>query len=455
MTFDSDVFDIVYEQVKQQGFDKAHIYPEDLYPAIKALKPGDNLAIEQVARSFEGREIYRIQLGNGPKQVLAWSQMHGDEPTATASLMDLVNFVLSDTGRKWLSQWSDKISLHILPMLNPDGAHYRTRQNAQGIDINRDANALQSPEGQILHQIMKQTSPAVAFNLHDQNRYYTVGENQAATVVAFMAPPPDPINTITPARADAMHMIGLCVDALRPYIRGKMARYDDSYSYRAFGDFMAAQGTSCILIESGTEPGDPHRQIARKMNVLAIVNVIQSLCHKDDEHLDLAKYTDLPLNVEDGISDLIIRDIGLQDRDGKRYTLDVNIELDLINHSGIIKKLGECTRTKAYFDFEGKGLEVLPNRTYILSGPLSLDNVRYLTLLRQGYTQFTGDSELLINTSEFPVALNEKIIHNKLRLIPGQNATFCMGKAGEPGFTIVNGVIIDLVRGVTINTYDY
>ena len=35
----------------------------------------------------------------------------------------------------------------MVPMLNPDGAERFQRRNAQGIDINRDALLLQSPEG--------------------------------------------------------------------------------------------------------------------------------------------------------------------------------------------------------------------------------------------------------------------------------------------------------------------
>lgn len=451
----NDAFNVVYGQVKQAGFDKAHITPDDLNTAIEAIKLSTNLDVEQVASSFEGRPIFRVQFGKGPLKLFAWSQMHGDEPTATASLVDLINMLSTGLGPDWLSQWSDKITLHLLPMLNPDGAHYRTRQNAQGIDINRDANALQSPEGQLLRNLIQQISPDVAFNLHDQNRYYTVGENQAATVMAFMAPPPDPAKSIPPSRARAMHLIGQCVDAVNPYIKGKVARYDDSYSYRAFGDYTAAQGTSCILIESGTEPGDPHRQIARKMNALAIINVIHSLCDDDGKSLDIATYASLPVNVEDGIADLIIRGVTLQRQDGFNYVLDVIIELDLVSCTGSIKDLGEFTRTKAYFDFEGTELSILPGRTYQLSEPLILNKIRYLALLRQGYTQFNGDTALLTIMTDFPVVLNENITHDEQRLMRGQSATFCMGKAGRSRFAVISGIIIDLGQGMTINAYDY
>ena len=41
----------------------------------------------------------------------------------------------------------EALTIHLVPMLNPDGARRFQRRNAQGIDINRDALLLQTPEG--------------------------------------------------------------------------------------------------------------------------------------------------------------------------------------------------------------------------------------------------------------------------------------------------------------------
>ena len=52
------------------------------------------LALESVGRSVEGREIQLLTLGRGPRRVMLWSQMHGDEPSATPALLDLVSTLL-------------------------------------------------------------------------------------------------------------------------------------------------------------------------------------------------------------------------------------------------------------------------------------------------------------------------------------------------------------------------
>ena len=40
-----------------------------------------------------GRTISMLTLGKGDVKVLLWSQMHGDEPTATMALLDMLNFL--------------------------------------------------------------------------------------------------------------------------------------------------------------------------------------------------------------------------------------------------------------------------------------------------------------------------------------------------------------------------
>ena len=42
-----------------------------------------------LGRSVEGREIYEVQVGTGEIEILLWSQMHGNEPTATAVLISI------------------------------------------------------------------------------------------------------------------------------------------------------------------------------------------------------------------------------------------------------------------------------------------------------------------------------------------------------------------------------
>ncbi|NIQ56614.1 MAG: peptidase M14, partial [Gemmatimonadetes bacterium] len=46
---------------------------------------------------MEGRPIYAVRFGHGPMRVLLWSQMHGDEPTATMAIADIFTFLAASS----------------------------------------------------------------------------------------------------------------------------------------------------------------------------------------------------------------------------------------------------------------------------------------------------------------------------------------------------------------------
>ena len=45
----------------------------------------DMIRLRPLGESVQGRSINLLTVGSGPKKLLLWSQMHGDEPTATAA----------------------------------------------------------------------------------------------------------------------------------------------------------------------------------------------------------------------------------------------------------------------------------------------------------------------------------------------------------------------------------
>ena len=118
--------------------------------------------------SSEGRPIPLLLVGEGPTTVLLWSQMHGDEPTATVALLDVLNHLGKTRETPATKALLSKLTLAVIPMLNPDGAERTRRTNAQGIDINRDALRLQTPEGRFLKSVRDRLTPAVGYNLHNQ-----------------------------------------------------------------------------------------------------------------------------------------------------------------------------------------------------------------------------------------------------------------------------------------------
>ena len=85
-----------YENFKEKSLTNRRFKHSDIVPLIEQLKNKKNFKVDKVGKSVEGRDIYLISMGSGKTKVFLWSQMHGDEPTATAALFDLFNFFSDD-----------------------------------------------------------------------------------------------------------------------------------------------------------------------------------------------------------------------------------------------------------------------------------------------------------------------------------------------------------------------
>ncbi len=178
-----------YQNYREASLTDRRFKHSDIEPLINKLKDINIFEVNKAGESAQGRSIYLIKLGHGPTKVFLWSQMHGDESTATMALFDIFNFfsvndVYNDIRHEILS----KVTLYFMPMVNPDGAEVFQRRNDFGIDINRDAARLQSPESKILMDTYDSLKADFGFNLHDQSIYYSAGHSFKSATLSFLAP---------------------------------------------------------------------------------------------------------------------------------------------------------------------------------------------------------------------------------------------------------------------------
>jgi hypothetical protein len=265
------------------------------------------LSVREVGHSVEGRPIRLVTLGTGERRVLLWSQMHGDEPSATPALLDLAHYFLSHRDDPDVALVLEQLTLLLVPMLNPDGAEVYTRRNALAIDVNRDALNLTTPEGQLLKRLRDEHRPALGFNLHDQDRRRTAGDSGTLATVALLAVTGDAANTLTPERQLAKRACAAIAGALAPYAPGGLARYDETWSPRSFGDNITAWGTPVVLLESGgLAPEVPLEELTR-LNFTALGEVLVELARDGLAGRDPAAYDALPENNIDVWSDVVVR----------------------------------------------------------------------------------------------------------------------------------------------------
>jgi hypothetical protein len=231
--------------------------------------------------------------------------MHGDEPTATRSLVDLFNYIASAPDDAQVRRWAERLTVLAIPMLNPDGAELPQRRNAFGVDVNRDARRLATPEGRTLKAMQEKWRPAYGFNLHDQNPRTRVGRSDRLAAIALLAPPPDARATHTDSYDNALHLVSHIGRAIEPLVQGHLTRYDDTFNPRAFGDLMESWGVGTVLIESGAWHGDPARHYLRKVNFVALATALDAIASGAHLDSDVGFYQSLPENGR-AIDDLLV-----------------------------------------------------------------------------------------------------------------------------------------------------
>ena len=256
----------------------------------------DLIRTEPIGQFVEGRSINHVWLGRGSLKVLLWSQMHGDEPTATVALLDVLDYVRRHRDEPFVERLLDRLELHMVPMLNPDGAERFQRRNAQEIDINRDALLLQSPEGLALKNLRDRLNPPLGFNLHNQNWRTSVGKTGQAATISLLAVSFDEARSDNAGRIRAKKVCAVLRDALEPFIPGGMGRYDDAFEVRAFGDNLTKWGTSVVLIETGAYPGPAPDRMLVRVNFVGLLTAIDALASGEIDRANPARYESLPIN---------------------------------------------------------------------------------------------------------------------------------------------------------------
>jgi hypothetical protein len=270
----------------------------DLVKRLAAVVSGapELFRMEKVGESVEGRALNLIQAGTGDFRVLLWSQMHGDEPTATAALFDVFEFLRRHRQDPTVRDILSSLTLYVLPMLNPDGAERFQRRNAQSIDINRDALRLQTPEGRTLKAVRDRFQPRIGFNLHNQGWRTSVGTPPRPASISLLSVAFDAARSASEGRTLTKKVCAIIRDALEPFASGQIGRYDDEFEVRAFGDNLTLWGTPVVLIETGPWPAAEPDPALVRLNFIAIVSALDALATGAVHRAKTDRYDSLPVN---------------------------------------------------------------------------------------------------------------------------------------------------------------
>ena len=145
-----------------------------------------------IGQSIEGRAIRLRSIGSGPRTVLWIGGIHGDEAEGAVATAQLPEAFLADDAR------SQRVTLHLIEDLNPDGRAANTRENAAGVDLNRNYPTafeptdnhgqapLDQPEAALLASRLEALRPEVVLVAHSWREAHFINYDGPAETLATM-----------------------------------------------------------------------------------------------------------------------------------------------------------------------------------------------------------------------------------------------------------------------------
>ena len=359
--------DFLQMYIANPAFTKRYIAPDELFEYLRNV-PGVEKRI--IGYSAEKLPIYFVTWGKGNINVLAWSQMHGNESNSSLAFLDFLFTVEKHTDNfKFLYH---ALSLDFILMLNPDGAKRWTRENAENIDLNRDFWANKSTELSYLKSIIEAKKYDYALNLHEQRTIFsTDGEKYPATM-SFLSASEDESRAVTETRKKSMAVIAKIVAQLKEDLPNEIGRYTDEFYPNAVGDNFMKLGIPTILFEGGHYYDDYERVHQRKFYTQALYQALIAMVELNGSTENWENYFDIPENKASHY-DMIFRNVNIRPSAneiidiGIQYAEEYDEELNDIVYIPIISSLEEKEKRKGWVEIDcmnkkfisfGTGLEV-------------------------------------------------------------------------------------------------
>ena len=345
----------IYDEFKVHQIKGRYITNSHILPFLKNLN--SNFKLQKIGFSEKNNPIYSVNFGNGPINILIWSQMHGNEATTTKSLIDCLN-LFNSINNEFIT---NNLCVKIIPILNPDGANNYCRLNSNNIDLNRDAQELTQSESRVLRDLFDEFKPHYCFNMHDQRTIYSAGDDYYPATLSFLSPSQDNNRSLTINRKIGMKIISNLRHVIDPYIPNQISRYDDKFNINCVGDKFQSLGVPTILFEAGHYDNDYNRDITRKYMMFAIYQTFLSIINKSYINYSTNNYFDIPEN-KPTYFDVLIKgvsfDKNLKDIRDVGILYSESLEKSNINFTPFVAKIGDLSSYYGHKIFYAKSKHV-------------------------------------------------------------------------------------------------
>ena len=348
-----------YTGWREHGLKNRYISSKTIKNKIKSK----DYSYKVIGKSFLGKPIYKLTLGNGKHKVLLWSQMHGNESTATRAMFDIFNLLTLSDYKSFSDLLLKHITIEYIPQLNPDGADLYTRRNAMDIDINRDFIQETSSEIKVLKNEVNTNVYKCLFNLHDQRTIFNIQNTEYPSTLSLLAPVPNNRKELTQSRKYSIEIVSYIYKSLQMYINN-IAKFSDEFYPLATGDNFQKQGTPILLFECGHSENDYLRENTRKITALGILSALFKTAELDDKKINsencLDIYNSIPNNDNKAL-DIIYKDVCVSNGTENFYT-DIGVQYaEVLNTKDgkidFIPKIHEIGDLSNYFGYDIRHVE--------------------------------------------------------------------------------------------------
>ena len=152
----------------------SHVNEVAFLQAVDEASP--RVEMDVIGKTKGGKPLHLVRIGfpkpaprskalKQPTTLFVCSQ-HGNEPAGReACLIRLRDLAFTDDAEQ-IAQLKTQTILFV-PSANPDGRDANTRENSDGVDINRDHLNLESPEAQAMAAVVRDWQPEAVVDLHE------------------------------------------------------------------------------------------------------------------------------------------------------------------------------------------------------------------------------------------------------------------------------------------------
>ncbi|HEX8205100.1 MAG TPA: M14 family metallocarboxypeptidase [Solirubrobacteraceae bacterium] len=150
-------------------------HEEELSFLKQVDRSSGRVAMEVIGKTAEGRPLHLVRVGDRPPSqrralgqptVLLVCSQHGNEPAGREACLQALRDLAFADDPATLELLATRSFLFV-PSANPDGRAANTRENSDGVDVNRDHLNLETPEARAMAAVVRDFRPEVALDLHE------------------------------------------------------------------------------------------------------------------------------------------------------------------------------------------------------------------------------------------------------------------------------------------------